>query len=360
MEKEIVSKWLTIDRSPTEPIIELLEANVLGEPNKSMRYQHQRLRPKIEQIADPYFISVQRQNNIIGMGCFCKRPTWNQRKELTSFYIRYFNFRDGHRIAQANGQGKRTNKKSAIKEDLKQLLAPSGLAADQKALFYSYLDPKNERSANLCHYFGFRPIRQFTTCLFSRIYPKVHSQVSKYRPEERPVIEKILQQQYRNYNMLSFENLFFEDNYFVLRDSEGEILAGVQANYEHWKIIEMPDRFGKFIMKAAPKLPILNRLFHPDYKFVALSGIYVKEGHEQRLSDLFESVLGIHQLTSALLWLDVDSDLYQVVSNLPKGLMNRFYHGLTANVIAHTIHLDQEEVHSLTQKPAYISAFDMT
>lgn len=360
MESIPALKWLTVDRKPSTQIIELLEANVLGEPNKSMRYQHQRLRPKITNIADPYFISVQRQQKIIGMGCFCKRPTWNVGKELNSFYIRYFNFRDGHRIAEAKGQGKRANKKSAIKEELKQLLAPSGLAANEKTLFYSYLDPKNERSANLCHYFGFQPIRQFTTCLFSRLSPKLHPKVAKCHPDEYTLVKTLLKKQYADYNMLSFENLFFEEDYYVIKDEEGKIVAGVQANFEHWKIIEMPDLFGKVVMKTLPKLPVLNKLFNPEYRFVALSGIYVKEGHEKSLAALLESVLHLHQFTSALLWLDVDSDLYHLISALPKGLMNYFYHGLTADVIANTVNLDEDEVLSLTQKPAYISAFDMT
>ena len=353
------TRWLNIEREPTEPIIELLEANTLGEPNKSMRYKHRRLRPKIEAIVEPYFISVKRQDKVIGMGCFCKRHTWNQGERLNSFYIRYFNFREGNRISQAQKQHKR-KKKSVIKQELKQLLEPSGLAANQPTLFYSYLDPKNERSANLCSYFGFEPIRKFTTCLFSRLSPKVHPRVSQLEIYERFKMQFLLEQQYLNYNMLSFENLFFEDDYYVMRDEQGEIIAGVQANFEYWRIVEMPDFFGKMVMKVLPKVPLFKKLFNPDYKFVALSGIYIKKGYEQNLGTLLESVLGIHELTSGLMWLDIHSDLYRLVSKLPKGIMNYFYNGLTAHVIAKTINLSEKEKRRLTQKPAYITAFDMT
>ena len=62
----------------------------------------------------------------------------------------------------------------------------------------------------------------------------------------------------------------------------------------------------------------------------------------------------------SFLWTSSISDLYRMVSGFPKGLMNYFYHGLTANVIANTVNLSDEEVAQLKEKPAYISAFDMT
>lgn len=359
MNKQITKGWLSIEREPTTQIIDLLEANTLGEPNKSMRYQHCRVRPKLQDIANPYFVSVQRRDKIIGTGCFCQRPTWQQQEEINSYYIRYFSFQEKHRIAQAQEQGKR-EKKSRIKEELKELLSPSGISQGQKSLFYSYLDPKNKRSANLCYYFGFEPVREFTTCLFSRLKPKTHPQVSKCQPEEHTQIESLLRQQYANYNMLTFENLFFEDSYYVFRNDRGRIVAGVQANFEHWRIVDMPGAAGSLILNVLPTLPVFNKLFNREYQFVALSGIYMETGHEQELAVLLESVLAIHQLTSALTWLDVDSDIYRLVSSLPKGLMNRFYHGLTAQIIAKTNGFSPEEIDQLKQQPAYISSFDLT
>lgn len=352
--------WLSVEQSVNDQIIERLEACIWGTPDRSMLYKHCGVRHKASNISDPYFITLKRHNNIMGLGCFCRYPIQNQTLALDSYYIRYFSFKEAYQISHIIGQNKR-KKKSHIKNELEQLLSTEGLAKpDQKTLFYAYVDPDNERSVNLCNHFGFLPIRQFTTCLFSRMSPKVHAKVERCSLQDQPIIEQLLKEQYKDYNLFSTRNLFFDNNYYVIKDEQGEIVAGVQANSEHWRIIEMPGFSGKLILNVLPKLPILNKLFNPDYRFVALEGLYVKPGHEQSLVKLLESVLAIHQLTSALLWLDADSQLYHQIMDLPKGLMNLFYHGEPVQIIAKAINLNSTEQEALTQQPAYISAFDMT
>lgn len=360
MSKEIVLNWLSIEREATTQITELLKDSVWGTPGKGMLYTHCNVGHKATNISDPYFVTLKRHDNIMGLGCFCKYPVWNQDFEIDSYYIRYFSFKEAYHISQIAGQNRHT-KKSHIKDELQLLLSSNGLAApDKKTLFYAYVDPGNERSINLCNYFGFQPIRTYTTCLFSRMSPKPHTNVAKCSSEERSLVESLLKEQYANYNMFSTRNLFFEDNYYIIKDDNGEIVAGVQANSEHWKIIEMPGFSGKIILNVLPKLPVLNKLFNPDYRFVALEGLYVKKGHQQSLTALLESVLAIHKLSSGLIWLDTDSELYQMVSKLPKGLMNYFYDEKDVQIIAKPVNFRPSEVEALKEQAAYISAFDMT
>lgn len=360
MSKKTALNWLSIEQEATPQITDLLEKSVWGTPTKSMLYTHCNAKHKAANITAPYFVSLKRHEKIMGLGCFCNYQIWNQDTLLDSYYIRYFSFKDAYQIAHVTKQNKYA-KKSHVKEELTTVLSTDGLATpDQKTLFYAYVDPGNERSINLCNHFGFHPIRSYTTCLFSRMSPKRHKDVTKCSTADKSTLAILLKDQYADYNMFSTRNLFFEDNYYVIKNADGEILAGVQANAEHWHIHEMPGFSGKLILNVLPKLPILNQLFNPDYRFVALEGLYLKEGHEQSLMALLESVLAIHQLKSALIWLDTDSKLYTTITDVPKGLMNYFYDEKEVQIIAKPINLDKQELDALKTQPAYISAFDMT
>ena len=352
-------RWLTIAHQPSAQVIELLENSTWGTPDKSMRYTHCDVSERIKNIEKPHFIQLQKGNNLIGLGCFCEYPVSIARQNTRSFYIRYFNFKESYQIEQVSSL-RRSKKQSGIKNELFELLSHEGLSEGQKTVFYAYVDPDNERSLSLCNFFGFRPIRTFTTCLFSRMKPKKSRNVAKYSLAEEETIKGLLQSKYVKYNMFSFRNLFYDGNYFVYKDENGEIIAGVHAHPVHWRIKDMPGTSGKFILNVIPKLPILNKLFSPDYKFVALEGLFVKQGREDALEVLLESILSEFQLTSALLWTDIGSTEYETFKKLPKGIMNAFYSENHVQVIAKTIGFSQKEERSLDTQPSYISSFDMT
>lgn len=53
-------RYLTIVRSPTVQILEILNNNIIGTPGQGMLYQHLGVNLKINQIEDPYFINLVR------------------------------------------------------------------------------------------------------------------------------------------------------------------------------------------------------------------------------------------------------------------------------------------------------------
>ncbi len=157
--------FFNISKTPDPELLTLLNNNIIGTPGQGMLYQHLGVPNKIHQIADPYFVNLIRNKNVISTCCFCQRTTMNKGVEINSFYIRYFSFSDVFRGKKTNP--KTSTRKSTLREEIKLLLNGSGLSTsvNEKFYHYAYVDPRNTRSALLCEEFGFQPVRQFTTIL---------------------------------------------------------------------------------------------------------------------------------------------------------------------------------------------------
>jgi len=63
------------------------------------------------------------------------------------------------------------------------------------------------------------------------------------------------------------------------------------------------------MMHVVPKLPVIGKLFNPDYKFVFLECMFCKEGYEKELELLLESVLATYKVSSGIICLDPTSRL---------------------------------------------------
>ena len=299
---EIMSyTFFTIQTYLSQNLLDLLKKNIIGTPEKSMVYQHLQVQKKAEAIAEPYYVTLLKGEDIVGTCCFCSRDTRNAGTVMPSFYLRYFTFKSSYRIGGRSASIK--PKQSIIRKEIYELLTGNGLGkrGSQSFFHYAYVDPKNQRSAVLCHEFGFEPVRTFSTILFHRMYPRQHINIEKISAAEVPHVKELLTSFYNGYTMFSFENLFRLSNYYVVRDTAGTIVAGVQATPDHWKILSLPGVAGDMLLTVLSGLPFLNRFIKKDYRFITFEGIYVASGKETALEQLFESLLCRYHTNTAML-----------------------------------------------------------
>ena len=355
-------EYLSISKHCSQETLKILNHNVIGTPGKSMLYRHLDVDNKIAHIKDKSFVEVRLKSSIVGTCCFCSRVISNVSSEIQSSYIRYFSFLEGFRTASDQRSGSRPSKKSQLRKEVHDFLDNnnSSEATEEKHLFYAYLDPDNERSARLCHEFGFEKVREFTAIVFSRFYPKARVIAENISTSETKAIEKLLSAFYSKYNFFHFENTFYQNNYFVVKDLDGTILAGVHAHEEKWEILNMPGLSGKFIQHIIPKMPVLNRLFNKEFKFLSVEGVYYKNGHEKTLEYLIESLLHKFNLNKAMLFADIGSELFQDLKSLDLGLLDKVNNEVNASVIVKSNYLSAKEKKELSEYPAYISTFDLT
>lgn len=349
-------RFLKINKSPTSELLELLNNNVIGTPGQGMLYQHFGVVDKMNSISNPYFANLRKNDRIIGTCCFCKRTDGN----LISFYIRYFSFRSKFRRKIIKEE--QPNRRSELRNEIESLLLGNGLEVNPKEKFfhYAYVNPRNTRSVRLCKEFGFESVRQYTTIIFSRFFPKASNETEIVETSaDNKEIRDILADFYKNFKTLTTENSTGRKYYYV-RNSDGIIVAGVQVNPERWSIYSLPGPKGKLILNTFPYLPLLNRLVNTDYRFLTLEAIFVKSGFEKVLEKLFESLLFKYRVYSAITLVDSQTELYITLKSLDLGLANKINKETRGDVIFRFNNFTQEEKHQFLNHPVYISGIDVT
>jgi hypothetical protein len=262
--------------------------------------------------------------------------------------------------SKAMGQ-KTSERKSLIRNEIHSILKGNGLQPSiQKWYHYAYVDLKNLRSVRFCKEFGFESVRSYTSLIFNRIYPKQYEQISLLKKEEEVGMKLLLQEFYKSYNMFTFENLFNGRKYYVIRDLNGKVLAGVQVNPDYWKIHQLPGIAGKLLLSTFSSFPYLKNIIRKNYNFLAVDGIYFSEGNEKYLEQLFEGLLSMYELNNAILCLDAQSDLYSSLKKLNLGLVNKINKKSSGNVIMRFVNCSKEESLYFRQYPVYISGIDVT
>jgi hypothetical protein len=349
-------RFLRIQSKPSTAIEALLTNNVIGTPGLSMLYQHLGVKEKLYAIPKPHIVSVERNQQFIGVCIFCEREI----KSITGFYVRYFAFQDAFRL-KALPQQRDQNKASVIRAEIVELLNGKALVTDLNQAFfhYAYVDPRNPRSARLCDEFGFVPVRKYTTRLFSRLWPKASTQlVIKELPATDERIRTLLHSFYNDYNHVSFGNL--NQTYYYIENEVGEILAGVQVHADAWRVLTLPGRAGKLLLNMFNYTPLLSRLLSNHFRFLAVEGIYYREGKEYLFEQLLESLLHRFGLHTAIMVVDTDSSVHRLTQQIRLGLLSKLSPEVYGHVIVRGNNTDPDFwVHQQSQ-PAYISVHDVS
>jgi hypothetical protein len=345
---------LTIARDPDRGVLELLTNNVIGTPGSSMVYQHLLAAEKCLAIPQPYFVSLVRKSKALGTCCFCQRSVSNGPESIEGYYVRYFTF---HQSLRKLGDKfiDRPKEDGVLRREIQELLTGSQFQAAPEHLYYAYIDKGNTRSEAFVKSFGFEKVGSFVSLVFSRFRPRLSVKVQQLSPEEWLAFKPELLAFYQDHMLVSDENLFYKQQYFVVREG-GEIVAGLQATAEKWRVFDMPGWAGKVMMKAFPRSRVLSKIFHPDYQFAAVEGIYFKPGYEKMLGALLEHVLAFHGVYSVVLCLDPTSKIYTAVGKLKQGFVSKIRKPKEVNVVAKGNGLESGD----WKKPVYVSGFDVT
>ncbi len=341
-----------ISNKPSEQVLELLEENCIGTPGKSMVYRQSDVREKVLSLENAYFANLSIRDRLYGTICLCKRDVYNFNNKHKAFYLRYFTFRKQFRAANAERKSRQTE--SRIGSAVEALMEGDGLEFHGNLMLYAYVDPGNIRSRYIIEEFGFQKIGSFRVMLFSRIFPVNHSNVKIAENSQHDFIRSVLKDSYKNTQLVVYENLFRRGKYFVLMDGD-QIVCGAQAISDQWEILEMPGVGGKLMMNFVPKIPLLNRLFHSDYKFIFFEYVFCMPGYAKKLKVLFESVLAHFSVNSGILCLDKKSKIYDMVKANRIGISHLLQGEKEIDVVVKSS--DQSVFHE--ELPIHVSGFDV-
>jgi hypothetical protein len=233
--------------------------------------------------------------------------------------------------------------------------------ADQKKTIYiGCVEKGNIRSYKVVENAGYKPIGLLTVNAFSRLFPKPNEKIERIQTDsEKSEAMNLLRKQYEGHSLVHFNYIFLGDNYFVIREGE-EIVAGCQFHVTQWKINQMPGISGTIIMNALPITPLVNKLFNPKkFQFLAIEGIYFKDGHVNTLLQLLEGLLHQQKMHSALFWLAEDCPYRKALLETNKlGLLHSFVKNSGARVMASYKNLSDDDIRLVEEHPQFASSFD--
>ena len=354
-----------------EGIIDILNHAVQGSEG-GLRFSLQDVAKRIAAYKDQIrFVSLYRKDQITGTVGSCFRISGQGKLRYPSSYLRYLAFQSTYqsdrtwrrRIREQIRSDKDTSFKQKTLEIFGKphLLDLQDVFEGDKHVMYAFVESMNERSKNLVHQAGYEYIRSFLTVAFSRFSPSADRNVTKLAAKDKPVMEDLLREYYKDYSFFTTDYSFYGDNYYVLKDNDG-IVAGVCAIPTSYKVYDIPGIWGWVMMKILPGTPYFRRLFRPgEFRYLILDAVYCRRGMEEQLGILFESACALEGFNTGLMWLDDRSRLYDTVrTRVRMGALNRMLNAKPGLVYTKFINLTEEEKECFYDSPAYISGFDFS
>ncbi len=293
------SRIFQFHKKANDGVKELLSNTTLG--SNGAKYQLLDTKDKIDELDSPLFLTLQRNEKVVGNVTFCRR-----RKH---WYIRYFAFDNSF---QSSGQRKMKKKEGVIKRELHHFFDTTlneGFKDDFPQSFYAYIDPKNVNSLWMTEQFGFDKIGEKATQTFSRYAPKQKMKIKT--STDWSIVPDEIKKHFRSMNYF-FEEVFFTGEFVYSLDENNKMIAFSKVSVAHWKIERLPGKFGGVLVKAIPFIPVLNRLIKPKrHTFIVPEAVWVKENNSIVLSSFFESILVEKRQNLIIWWVDINNSLYQ-------------------------------------------------
>lgn len=338
----------------------MANSTIYGTPGH-MRYGHVKAKEKIKTLKHTSFVELKRGNKTLGIVALVGHQVNVGEKQVSGQYVRYFTIEAPMRSTSKRAQ--RGEKRGVLRQLIEQQFDdPQQMVVEpvgKEVIYYAFVESLNVRSLNMVESMGFEPSRSLVTILFSRFYPKQRLEVSQLETSQISNMEDLLREFYKDYNLVpEFEDW---ENYHA-HEVGGEVVLGVKLETNTWTIHEMPGFDGWLFRKVLPKIPFLNRIFQGSkIDFIGLERLYVKDGCEHLLPDFLETLCARFGLTKALIGVDNQSPLHEMLKSHGKlGLLDKLITPSPAWLYSRTYGLNEDDKQSLRDRPFYVSTYDMS
>lgn len=340
-----LSSIFKIRNEATPALLDLLTSTTLG--TNGAQYRHLDTRQRIQEADDPIFLSMERNEKVIANVTFCRRGSF--------WYVRYFAFSS---FAQAGSKKKEEDKgNSLLKRELNTFFDEvfDGKHTEEPVQsMYAYIDPKNDRSKWMSENFGFSVVAHLATQTYSRVYPKRSDRLIKSDNWED--ISSLVMFNFKDHQYF-FTSQTNKPPFYILKDKTGEIIAFTRVTTVNWEIVRLPGKFGGFLTKMIPFIPVLNKLINPKkHTFLVPEIVYVKNNDAILLNELFSGVLADKKLNLLIWWTDVNEPIYRAVKDkMNWGLLNKLIGVAPVDVVQRC----HPAFNAKTDNPVFVTAFDM-
>lgn len=331
--------------APTQEVYDLIASQVWGTSGPIFTKHH--TREKLDGAINPHFLLVYNNEEVfIGMCVVSVRPTGFLGEFIDAYYLQFFSMKPAY---QGQGIGK------WFLEECRKYF---NRIIVKPTVSYATIEGKNYRSSRVADFIKYDFVNHVNTCIFSRLYPKKTLGVSSLTVSQKEDMVKKLEAFYDDHCFVHFQYLNGPHPYLVLREND-EIVAGLLVHRQFWEFKSLPGIQGKVIMNVVPKLPVLNRVFNPKYKFIVFEAMYYKVGFEHKLIELMEHALAEFEVGSAMTWLDPRGKVFNAIDTRTSfGIIDKLEGKLPVSTYAHLHHNTPLSWEEMKEAPIYIASYD--
>ena len=325
----------------TPELIELLSNTELG--TNGARYVHLDTKDRIKDADNPLSYSLIRNGRLIANVTLCVREI--------GYYLRYFAFSVSFQSKskrKSSGKAKSTHLEQQISQVFDQLVKDR-----PNHPLYAYIDPENDRSRLFSERFGFEQYAHIISRTYSRKNPKKDGNIVNIKSSD-----SILNTIRDDYGADEFyhEAHIKNGDYIGLNDNQGNLIAFAKFTKVHWRILSFPGRFGFFLVKVLPYIPILNKLINPkNHFFLVPDAVFTKNNAPKDIEKLFNGAMCIYNVNSLIWFIDPNKEIYKRHrKQIRWGILDKL---LGEKKVAVVTRNQRKQYCSKT--PVFVSAFDL-
>jgi hypothetical protein len=361
----------TLETLPPQELIDHIGATYLGTPG-GLQYHHTTGIDKLKNMKTCYFVFLRRSGKMLGSIGYALREAHAGEATYKCWLVRYFSIKAPLRSDKVTRKQQRKRpvkdrSASLIKmaanyfHDNPERLIDPDTTEMPKAILYSLVEKKTERSRNFAEIGGYEKTGDVVSFMFSRLKQRKRAGVERLGHSDLPEMRSLLRAFYSDHAFYLDDNLFLNDDYYVLRE-DGKIVAGLQANEEMWEIKTIGNDTVDRLIKFLTRIPFVGKRFrYEQMRFLGVEGIFFKEGRGDAVYTLLEGVLALKDQYLALMIMDTRSQVYLNFKQKRKlGPVNTFLGSFEADFYTRFYSFPTEEKERVSAMPAYISIFDNT
>jgi hypothetical protein len=327
----------------TDEVLKLLKTVTLG--SNGARYRHRHIEKRISKLYHPLFLNIERNNSVLGNITLCRREV--------GWYVRYFAMDTTFQSPKAI-QRQSKSKKNTLKNNVSSFFDETFEEENAPPLLYAYIDPRNDRSLWMSQNFGFYTAAKIATQTFSRIRPKVKTDVTE--AQDLTFIKAKVEEVNKNKPLYFDYHTFNKETPFYELTKNGEVVAFAKIHKAEWVIERLPGRKGKLLVNIIPYVPGVRKVVRPNaHKFIVVDSVWSVDNDKNLLEELFEGVLEKENKNTLVWWVDQKEELYKnVKGTLNWGLLNKINGVHEVDLVVKRKDKSNQEF----DLPTYVTGFD--
>lgn len=320
----------------------LLEKTVFG--SDGLRYRRLDIADQLARLPDATFLELRRKETLIGTYALASATLEFGATRFSGIYRGLLALDES---AQGRGLGQ------YFLETTYRWLDEQ--VRDRPTLSWGCIESNNRRSLALLRSLGAGSLGTLQSMIAYRQWPRARVAIEELTAPT--TIESAMLQSYDDCGLRFVGKT--KAPLYAVTDGD-EIIAGARANLTHVDMMSSGSGWDFIYDKLLRRVPAARRRYDPkNFRYLRLSDVVIKAGHERVWGDLLSTLLARHEAHMAMFLLDTRSRTYALL--LSAGLFGRFAQSTRqqVDILANPWNIAADQLAAIAERPLAIGPLDI-